>query len=526
MTPRLHEYAAASAARTPGATAVVLGEDRLSYARLIGDARRLARLLEGVGVEPADRVALLVAKSPAAVVGMHAALELGAAYVPIDLASPPPRAARILRSAEPRAMLADAAATKLLDGLGREGELPEIPLVSLAPDWPGGEREAAHGPDDWAGLADEPLGFAGGPDAVAHILFTSGSTGDPKGVQITHGMVGAFVDWALAHFETAPGERISGHPPLHFDLSTFDIYATLKAGAELHLVPASASLTPKGLADFIRDSDLNQWFSVPSTLAFMVRAGVIGEGDFPALSRVLFCGEAMPKPVLREWMARVPHARYTNLYGPTETTIASSYYDVTATPDEDTGTVPIGFPCGGEELLLLDESHQTVPRGEVGQIFIAGAGLSPGYWRDAARTREAFIADPRGNGRIYATGDLGRADEAGCFHFVGRVDSQVKHRGYRIELGEIESALNGISALRECAVVAVPTSGFEGTVICGAYASDGPELSPVDLRATLAGSLPTYMLPSRWRAFDALPKNANGKIDRRALRDLFANEVG
>jgi amino acid adenylation domain-containing protein len=501
----LHSYAAASAARDPDATALVLGDERLTYGELVADARRLARLLTEHGVERGDRVAIMVPKSPAAIVGMHATLELGAAYVPIDLVSPAARVARVIASAQPRAILAAPEAGRLLAGLGETGALEGIAVVAAD-----GDRSA---------LPDDPVDAGQRPDTLAHILFTSGSTGDPKGVQITHGMVSAYVDWAIEHFGTAAGERISGHPPLHFDLSTFDIFATLRAGAELHLVPATANLTPKRLAEFIRSSELTQWFSVPSTLAFMVRSGVVGQGDFPTLERVLFCGEPMPTPVLADWMRRVPQARYTNLYGPTEATIASSYYDVPGIPADETESLPIGLPCAGEQLAVLDESDQPVRPGEIGQIHIGGVGLSPGYWRDDEKTAAAFRSI--GGERLYATGDLGWVDAAGLLRYVGRSDSQIKHRGYRIELGEIEAALNALDDLRESAVVAVETEGFEATAICCAYVAEHDAVTPVTLRKALTASLPAYMLPSRWEAFDALPKNQNGKIDRRALRDGF-----
>ncbi len=531
MSALLHQHAAHSASRAAGATAVVLGEERISYGELVSESRRMARMLRDRGVGPGDRVALLVPKTPAAIVGMHAVLEAGASYVPVDLASPPSRARLVIESAEPRAVLGSAPAAGLLDALAAEGALDGISLISVEPDFSGGERPAEYGPSDWAGLADEPLDGDEDPQQVAHILFTSGSTGVPKGVPITHAMVNAFVEWAVEHFGTAPGERISGHPPLHFDLSTFDIYATLKAGAELHLVPAAANLLPGSLADFIRKSALDQWFSVPSTLAFMVRSGVVEQDDFPSLKRVLFCGEAMPAAVLAEWMRRVPHATYTNLYGPTEATIASSYYDVPSPPQDETESVPIGTPCPGEELLVLDEERRALPPGEIGDVFIAGGGLSPGYWRDEEKTAAAFIPDPRTGSadresapRIYQTGDLGWVGEDGLFGYAGRADSQIKHRGYRIELGEIEAALNALGELRECAVVAVETEGFAATEICCAYVPLQAGVAPAHLRTRLKDSLPAYMLPTRWTDFDVLPKNANGKIDRRALREGFELE--
>jgi amino acid adenylation domain-containing protein len=523
VTARLHEYARRSAEREPDATAVVLDDDRLTYGALELDSNRLARFLRDAGVGRGDRVALLVAKSPAAIVGMHATLKAGAAYVPVDLASPPARAAMVLRSAEPRAILAGTAAAPLLEGLVAEDVLRDVVIVSMDE-----ERQlgAAAFPADWERLSGEPDDVAVGPEALAHILFTSGSTGVPKGVQITHAMADAFVAWAIGHFGTAPGERISSHPPLHFDLSTFDVYATLRAGAELHIVPPGANLLPGALAAFIRDRELTQWFSVPSTLAFMARADVIADGDFPALRRVLFCGEPMPVPVLAHWMLRVPHARYTNLYGPTETTIASSYYDVPAIPEDEAASLPIGVPCDGEELLVLDENLELLPPGERGEIFIGGVALSPGYWRDDEKTRGAFLPDPRDSSqRLYRTGDLGWVDENGLLRYSGRADSQIKHRGYRIELGEIEVALNAVAGVRECAVVSVTAPGFEGTTICCAYAPASPDAAVPGIRAALARSLPAYMLPTRWLVMEALPKNQNGKIDRRAVRESFAAEA-
>jgi amino acid adenylation domain-containing protein len=523
---RLHHYLARSAGRTPDALAVSRADERLNYRELAARARRLARLLQKLGIEAGDRVALMSPKTPAAIAAMHATLEAGAAYVPLDLASPAARAQMVLRSAEPRVVVAGAAARDLLVELKGEGVLEGAPVVALE-DVPAGAESSPfdYGPDDWAGLDPGPLDQEDAASELAHILFTSGSTGTPKGVQITHSMAAAFIDWALDHFGTAPGERISCHPPLHFDLSTFDIYATLAAGAELHLVPAEANMLPGALAEFIRGAELDQWFSVPSTLAFMTAAGVIEEGDFPSLKRVLFCGEAMPTPVLAEWMRLVPHSTYTNLYGPTEATIASSYCDFDHVPEDETEPVPIGFPCRGERLHVLGDDLEPLETGETGDIYISGVGLSPGYWRDPEKTAAAFVQRPSDGLRIYRTGDLGWVDGAGRFMYSGRVDSQIKHRGYRIELGEIEAALNALGTLAEVAVVAVATEGFEQNRVCCSFVARDEEAEANGLRRALRESLPPYMIPTEWQARDALPKNASGKIDRRALRESFAEEL-
>jgi acyl-coenzyme A synthetase/AMP-(fatty) acid ligase len=228
-------------------------------------------------------------------------------------------------------------------------------------------------------------------------------------------------------------------------------------------------------------------------------------------------------------MQCLPQARFTNLYGPTEATIASSYYSVPACPTRENEPIPIGTACPGEELLVLDDGLQPVPIGAIGDLYIAGVGLSPGYWRDEEKTRAVFREDPRlpgSSARIYKTGDLARIGRDGLAYFLGRADTQIKSRGHRIELGEIETALSALECLRESAVIAMQADGFEGWTICCAYVSAEREgARPARVKEMLRESLPPYMLPSRWLAIDELPKNANGKIDRRALRERF-EEMG
>jgi acyl-coenzyme A synthetase/AMP-(fatty) acid ligase len=218
-------------------------------------------------------------------------------------------------------------------------------------------------------------------------------------------------------------------------------------------------------------------------------------------------------------MERHPHASFTNLYGPTEATIASSFHTVEEIPADDAAPIPIGRACAGEQLLVLDEDLDPVPAGETGDLYIAGAGLSPGYWRDPEKTAGAFL--DAGAGRIYRTGDLARVGDDGLVYFVGRADSQIKSRGHRIELGEIEAAANTLPEVAEVAVVAVETGDFDGKAICCAWAPSTDAGAADTLRAPLRELLPAYMIPSRWLRLETLPKNANGKIDRRVVRELF-----
>jgi len=224
-------------------------------------------------------------------------------------------------------------------------------------------------------------------------------------------------------------------------------------------------------------------------------------------------------------MRRVPRASFTNLDGPTETTIASSYYTVPECPVDDGASVPIGHPCAGEVLRVLDEAGEPVPPGAIGELYIGGAGVSAGYWRDPERTRAAFVRAPGGKlGGLYRTGDLASVSPDGLTFFHGRADTQIKARGYRIELGEIEGALLALDGIAEGAVVGLPTDGFAGTTICCAYVPAGRArgaVTPKEVRRRLAARLPPYMLPARWLALERLPRNANGKIGRRELQDAF-----
>jgi amino acid adenylation domain-containing protein len=445
-------------------------------------------------------------------------------YVPLDPSSPASRLKRILDSCQNRWLLAAGSLSPALEGLlQQEGERGML-LGWLDSGPPAGSNlRVEFTLDDIVGCSVAPLASRNTSGDPAHILFTSGSTGTPKGVVITHANVIHFVDWATKYFGMAASDRVSAHPPLHFDLSFFDIFGAAAVGAELHLVDPDLTVLPHNLADFIRTSELTQWFSVPSVLRYLAQFDVVRFDDFPTLRRVLWCGEVLPTPTLMYWMQRLPHVTFTNLYGPTETTIASSYHTVSEPPDDPRAAIPIGTACDGEELLLLSDSLHPVPLGDVGELYIGGVGLAAGYWRDSERTDAAFLRHPhRPSERIYKTGDLARIGDDGLVYFLGRRDSQIKSRGYRIELGEIEAVLNAVAGVQECAVVALNAERFEGTVICCAYVpAAGVDVTPVALRRELSHQLPAYMLPARWLPLDRFPRNANGKTDRSRLQEVF-----
>ena len=523
----LQQGVTARAESRPDALALVFEKTRLTYEALEETSNRLARLLADAGVRRGDRVGLLMPKGPSAIVAMLAVLKADAICVPMDPASPGSRLARVLEVSDCRVILAAGRGPLSLHDALAASTLRERPLVGWldAEAAPETEPAPAFTSRDVDAYQPTTPTCSNSDGDVAEILFTSGSTGIPKGVMLTHASIVHFIRWAGEYFGIAPADRVSQHPPLLFDVATFDIFGTLWAGAQLHMVPPELNVLPHKLAQFIRDAQLTQWFSVPSILSLMAHFDVVSKGDFPTLRRVLFAGEPIPTPTLIYWMSRLPHVQFTNLYGPTETTISSSYYTVPGCPADNREPIPIGSACDGEELLILDGELRSVAQGEIGELYIRGVGVSPGYWRDAEKTRGAFLQYPgnaNSHDRIYRTGDLAHCGCDGLVYFRGRADTQIKSRGYRIELGEIDAALHSIAGLRESAAVAIPSDGFEGNLICCAYAPARDADIPVTtLRKQLAAILPGYMLPTRWRRYDVLPRNANGKIDRVRLKDDF-----
>ena len=530
MAILIQEWITEQAERDSSQTAIVWKGQRLSYGELDLVTNQLAELLKESGCNKGDRIAFCIPKSPVALISMIGILKADCVYVPIDAESPSARVLKVVESCRPTWIFATETSQRLVDDVFADKQLRgRVRVGALQSEHLQGEHfKSDFNLGDLDSFSGDPLSYQNRSDDAAHILFTSGSTGTPKGVVITHSNVVQFVEWGVKYFGIDHTDRVSGHAPLHFDLSTFDIYGAFAAGAQLHPVPVELNLLPNKIAGFIRENQLTQWFSVPSILNYMFKFDVVDFNDFGSLRRLMWCGEVLPTPTLRYFMTRLPNIEFTNLYGPTEATVASSFFKVPSCPDRDTVQIPIGCACQGEELLVLNDALESVAADEVGTLYIGGVGLSPGYWRDSAKTRRVFIEDPREGraGRIYNTGDLAKMDSDGVVHFLGRSDTQIKSRGYRIELGEIETALHTISFLDDSAVVAVDTDGFENKAICCAYVvAAGSEVSVAQIKKELVKAIPKYMVPTRWKQLDALPKNANGKIHRPQLRELFAQEL-
>jgi amino acid adenylation domain-containing protein len=491
----LHGLLRRAADELPDRPALVGPDGALSYAELDLSAARAAGALRDLGVRPGHRVAVWASKSTRSVTVLYAILKAGAAYVPIDPLSPPARAERVLRDARCSVLCADA--RRVETGRRLSGELHTL---DLADDWESVEPDRAE---------------RGCESDLAYILYTSGSTGAPKGVMLTHRNALAFVEWAVQRFDVRSEDRLSSHAPFHFDLSVFDLYGAAMAGASLHLMEPGEESLGASLAAAIRRSGISVWYSVPSALVGLCAAA--GREDLASLRTILFAGEVFPMKHLRRLRELAPKAVLANLYGPTETNVCTYHVAPDPLPSADE-PLPIGRACENQEVFALDDRLRPVGEGEVGELWVRGPTVMKGYWGDAELTRDRLRQNPlhdRYPDPTYRTGDLVRRLPGDEYRFLGRRDHQIKSRGYRIELGEVETVLLGHPAVREAAVVPVPDEAI-GHRLVGYVAADQP-LDPLDLKRHCATALPRYMVPASITVEPSLPHTSTGKIDRQTL---------
>jgi amino acid adenylation domain-containing protein len=357
------------------------------------------------------------------------------------------------------------------------------------------------------------------PGDIAYILYTSGSTGSPKGVVHTHASSRAFVDWCIDTFEPTHKDRFSSHAPFHFDLSILDIFASVGAGARVVLIDDDTARQPQRLAALIADRRISIWYSTPSALRLLSGHGKLEQHDHASLRLVLFAGEVFPIGALRALREQWTRPRYFNLYGPTETNVCT--YLPLPEHDEPGRSVPysIGSVCAGDAARVIDEDGSDVDAGEEGELLISGPTVMREYWNLPERTAEAFVGT---NGvRWYRTGDLVRQGTEG-FIFLGRRDRMVKRRGYRVELGEIEAALSSHPEVADCAVIAQPDDETGVRIQAALVLRSSARPSVVALKQYSAARLPLYMVPDRFSIRDAIPQTSTGKVDYQRLKQELA----
>lgn len=501
--------------------AVVWRETTLTYGELSVQSDRVAALLQASGIGRGTRVALFLPKSHRSVIVMLGVLKAGAAYVPIDPHAPPVRAAYILGDCAVRGLITTSEKlTQLRAHLSSLVSLDTILLADDGGDLPGAIARVQM--KQWEELASIETSALEPSNSIesdpAYLLYTSGSTGNPKGVILTHRNALAFVEWGAETFGVRPDDRLSNHAPLHFDLSVFDIYVALRAGATVVLVPDQIALFPTQLASWIDAERISIWYSVPSALIRLLLHGDIDRHDYRQLRTVLFAGEVFPVKYLREIMSRLPSADFFNLYGPTETNVCTFSRVPRPLALEATG-ISIGHACANTEVFALDSDNRAVGVGDTGELHVRGPTVMAGYWGLPEKSREVLVPNPLEAGRderLYLTGDIVRLELDGSFSFIGRRDNMVKSRGYRIELGEIEAVLLQHSGVREAAVLAVPDEEI-GVRLKAVAALSDDTVSEEELRAFCLARLPRYMVPETFAFRQELPKTSTGKTDRHAL---------
>ncbi len=510
MAYLLQQLLARSADRYPDKPAVQARGRSLTYAELQTRSNQLAHVLREHGVRRGERVGLFFPKAVESLVAMLGVLKAGAVYVPLDPHAPVRRVAGIADNCGLRALVTTA---ERLQALG-PGSVGCAVLVS-------GEA-VGEGQVPWTALDAFPASpppDVGVEGDLAYILYTSGSTGQPKGVMLTHRNALTFVDWCAATFDIRPEDRLSNHAPLHFDLSVFDVYNALEAGATVSMIHEEIAVFPQRLAALIETQGLTVWYSVPSALVYLMLHGDLAAHDLDRLRLVLFAGEVFPMKYLRQLADLLPRAELYNLYGPTETNVCT-YHRVDRWRLAGQERLPIGRACANTETLALDADGRPIGAGETGELYVRGPSVTPGYWGDPDKTARALVPNPLLpylDERLYRTGDLVTPDEHGEYLFLGRRDNQVKSRGYRIELGDVEAALYAHPSVVEAAVLAMPDEEI-GSRLRAVVALRAGETSTAGALQTHCASLvPRYMVPETIDLRPSLPKTSTGKTDRARL---------
>lgn len=519
-----------SVAAFPDRPALEIDGQALTYRQLYGRAASIARRLDaGLENDGPPLTAVFGQRSFTAFAGVLAGLLRGHGYVPLNPAFPTDRTVAMFVRSRCRSLVVDAASSAQLDALlaacepGLRVVLPEENQIETwRHKWPEHAffgAEELQQPGHWEAKKADPNG-------IAYLLFTSGSTGTPKGVMVRHRNVTTFLDTMVQRYGINEHDRLSQTFDLTFDLSAFDMFVAWEQGACLCCPTQKQKMLP---GKYINDAGLTVWFSVPSTAILMNRLRMLKPGQFPNLRVSLFCGEALPMEVVQAWALACPSSIIENLYGPTELTIACTLYrwDANVSPGEcELGVVPIGYPYPGMHALVAGSDLLEVMPGETGELLMAGPQLTAGYWQAPDLTDKAFLVPPGRTQVYYRTGDRvrrpGKADSP--LVYLGRMDNQIKIQGYRVELGEVEAVLREAAGVEQAIAVGWPVtpSGADGLVAFLATL----DLDTETLQATLRKRLPPYMHVREVRCLPEMPLNANGKVDRNALRQLLENPAG
>ena len=516
-----------SVAEFPDRPALEIDGLNLTYRQLYAQSASIARALDaGDNADGPPLTAVFGQRSFTVFAGVLGCLLRGHGYVPLNPTFPTDRTVSMLVRSQCRSLVADAAASAQLEPL-LAGSAPGLRVVLPEEQqiekwrllWPQHSFAGAEELAQAGGLANKRVD----PDGTAYLLFTSGSTGKPKGVVVRHRNVTAFVAAMVQRYGVTEHDRLSQTFDLTFDLSAFDMFIAWERGACLCCPTQKQKMLP---SKYIKDARLTIWFSVPSTAILMSRLRMLSPGQFPHLRISLFCGEALPMEVVQTWEQACPNSIIENLYGPTELTIACTLYrwDAVTSPREcEIGVVPIGYAYPDMLVRVVGPDLEEVNPGDTGELLMTGPQLTAGYWQAPELTEKAFVKPPGCSEVYYRTGDRVRRplNDTAPLIYLGRMDNQIKIQGYRVELGEVEAILREESGVEHAIAVGWPVtpSGADGLVAFLATQT----LDIESLQASLRKRLPSYMHVREIRCLPEMPLNANGKVDRNALRQLLEN---
>ncbi len=492
-------YLEASAGRHPDKTAFADKERSLTFLETWKIARSIgSRICEsGCRRRP---VAVFMDKKVESVAAFLGIVCGGCFYCPLDPKMPKERLDTILSILRPALLITERSKEEQVKALAYEGPVLFYEEISIFQDL--GER------------LDEVSAQVTENDPL-YVLFTSGSTGIPKGVLVGQRVVIDYLRWLEETFDLSSEDVFGNQAPLYFDVSVHDIYGALYFGARMEIIPPSYFSFPVRLVEYMNERRITTFLWVPSAMGVIADLDAFRFALPKYLRHVMFAGEVLPAKHLDYWVRCLPDAVYANLYGPTETFVCTAYV-MTGEESRDK-PLPIGKPILNSRALILDEEDRPVEDGGVGELCMKGSCLALGYYGDPERTAAAFVFDPSDPDhpeRIYRTGDLVRTDPQGDLLYLSRKDDQIKHMGYRIELGEIETAAADVEGIGGCACI------YDKEKKRIVFCYDGKQMERKELEQRLAKKLPVYMMPGRFCYYPALPHNANGKIDRKRLKEM------